>query len=551
MLTFAQVFSDALNKIDDKYVVEAIEYQHHKTKHIPLKWIVIAAALLVGLSLTTMAAIHLFGLRDLILHPEQTYTPDSGISQTAPEQTTLPAPDPVQTNTAISLSGYMNTPESQALSEWQAFLDQYDKDQTILSSIGNRIDKSLRQYLGYGVYTQEMMDELERIADKYGLKLHTENYDLFAHPELIAPCEGYLGQNRGSATYMYEDGSFHVDGAAYLPDFGIVDFQFKRSVRGSLHASYLMVRNISEYQEWEYTTTCGVPVVLALGPGRALVLADLKDSFVTVLGLAGTNEGMTQAALEQLADSFDFSKLDPVVVPELADIPDDTQPVGTPASEYTTARETYAAVLRELLYCDIFPDGTPANPLEWVDLSQNRFAVLDVTGDGQEDLILLYTTTYTAGMRGMVVSFDGTYTGIARPLSVLLDEYHLLTFYDNGYITAGASHNQTLSEFWPYTLYEMVDYRFCAAVSVSALDKNIMEAVGKGAEYPDEIDVSKTGRVYQLEYTYSLPGMQPGTHRLDAAEYEAWLENAFYGVQELEISYQALTEENIRAMETE
>lgn len=534
MLTLAQAFFEAFNEIDDKFVVEAIEYQCRKTKRIQLKWVVVAAAVIVGLTAVAMAA-NFLGIKDLLLPSKQANLSDNEIIQTMPVGET------------ISLSGYMNTPESRALAEWTAFLERYDSDGAILDSAGNHLDESMRRYVGYLVYTQEMADELERIADKYGLKLHTEQFDLFAYPELLASCEGYLGQNRGAATYMYEDGSFHVDGTASIADFGIVDFQLQRCVRGTLHDVTLSIMDVADYQEWEYKTSCGTSVVLALGIGKALILADLDDSFVTVNCLAGTNSGMTAEHLEELADSFDFTKLDPVVVPDLADIPDDTAPVGTPASAYTTARKTYAAVLRELLYTNILPDGTQAERLGDEDMSLNRFAVLDVSGDEKEELILLFTTAITAGQRGMVIAFDETYTGIARPVSIPLDEYPMLIFYDNGYIMANAAHNQTWGELLPYTLY---DDNFSVVAYVSSQDKHIMEAAGKGDEYPDAIDVSGTGTVYQVGFPYGSD-TSAGVYFWDAAEYEAWLERTLGEAKELMIPYQALTEENISRMESQ
>ncbi len=47
---------------------------------------------------------------------------------------------------------YEHPPEGQALSEWSAFLNQYDPDGTIASSLGNVIDESLQRYSGYTVY---------------------------------------------------------------------------------------------------------------------------------------------------------------------------------------------------------------------------------------------------------------------------------------------------------------------------------------------------------------------------------------------------------------
>ena len=75
------------------------------------------------------------------------------------------------------------------------------------------------------------------------------------------------------------------------------------------------------YQEWRYQTSRGISATLALGPGRALILADLPDSFVAVTILAGSADGLTRDMLEELADSFDLSKLTPIVLPESLYIP--------------------------------------------------------------------------------------------------------------------------------------------------------------------------------------------------------------------------------------
>ena len=75
------------------------------------------------------------------------------------------------------------------------------------------------------------------------------------------------------------------------------------------------------YQEWQYQTSRGISATLALSPGRALILADLPDSFVTITILAGSADGLTRDLLEELADSFDLSKLTPIVLPGSLYIP--------------------------------------------------------------------------------------------------------------------------------------------------------------------------------------------------------------------------------------
>ena len=70
------------------------------------------------------------------------------------------------------------------------------------------------------------------------------------------------------------------------------------------------------YQKWRYQTSRGISATLALGPGRALILSDLPDSFVTITILAGSADGLTRDLLEELADSFNLSKLTPIVLPD-------------------------------------------------------------------------------------------------------------------------------------------------------------------------------------------------------------------------------------------
>lgn len=105
------------------------------------------------------------------------------------------------------------------------------------------------------------------------------------------------------------------------------------------------------------------------------------------------------------------------------------------------------------------------------------------------------------------------------------------------------------ARLWPYTLYDGVTDTgsIIPIADVSSQDRSIMEAAGKGDEYPDAIDVSGTGTVYQVGFRYGS-GLDAGTVLWDAAEYEAWLERTLGSGRT--IPYQALTEENIARMES-
>jgi len=313
----------------------------------PLKRILIIAAVLAGVLTLSAAAIggNWFSLRDLLLPQRQEVR--LPVDTAAAGEDSLPPEQDQKTYQAdvISLAGYGDTPESRALAEWQAFLDSYDQDEAIIGQIGNDTTGFAEKYGLYLVYTQEMADKLEEIIAKYGLKLHTDMLeDLYTDEALCGQVGGdFLGENRAYSTYMYEDGTFKFDGEIDLEGYGHLDYQFQRCVRGSFTDIILNIVDIDDYTEWGYLTKCGVPVTLALAPHKALIIADLPDSFVTVNVLAGTetptggtfSHGSFGAEdLERFADSFDFAVLVPAR-PADPDLPRPTleEVLGKPSAE--------------------------------------------------------------------------------------------------------------------------------------------------------------------------------------------------------------------------
>lgn len=302
--TFSQVHSSAVIRWED---MEAMKPK----KKISRNFMMLAAvvALLAGLS-TVAVATDLFGLRSLLLPQKQEVTmpvdPETGEQE-------------VQTVDFISLSGYQDLPEGQAAAEWQSFLNGYDVAGAAVTADANPGGMD-GKYALYQVYNREMAEKLDEIVEKYDLKLHTALIDACEHPEAMEGIWEALGENRAYSAYMYEDGTFQFDGEYDLPDYGTVDYQFRRAVRGTFHEVVLNVGDISQYKEWIYKAACGQTVTLALSPNKGLVLADLGDSFVTVNVLAGTEKGpddmfssgpFSAENLETLADSFDYTVLTP------------------------------------------------------------------------------------------------------------------------------------------------------------------------------------------------------------------------------------------------
>jgi len=236
------------------------------------------------------------------------------------------------------------------------------------------------------------------------------------------------------------------------------------------------------------------------------------------------------ACTNNSADNADDFSEDPsasVTTPETAetviDHPDDLY-------------QAYRNALENLIRNRKFPDGTDAAEPLGGDLSENKFAVYDVDNDGTEELLLMYTNTDMAGHAGYVLAYDAE----TKELKTELLEFPMLTFYDNGIIKAGWSHNQGRGmDFWPFSLYQYVSDSdsYVLVGMVDAWDKN-----WPGADpFPSDIDKSGTGFVYYI----MEDGQYDNTHPVDASDYNAWLSPYIGDASEIQIQYLNLTEENI------
>lgn len=510
----------ALNDVDDIYILEAMPGRK-AMKHISWKKMVcVAACLILLIALSTVAyAANWFGIRDLLLPlTNQSYSGET-------KETDI-----------IGLSGYQGSAEWQALAEWQEFVNQYDPDGRIYQDTDGRLDSSFARYSCYLVYSKEMADKMDSIIEKYELKLHTTSFDLQEYPELVETFGDFLGDNGGYFTYMYEDGTFEMDGTIQFSDIGAWDFQLLRSVRGTFHDVMLDIGDISQYQEITYETDCGVVVTLALGEDRVLIFADLSDSFVTVTIPYGTNSGIEQSHLQILADSIDFAVLTPAILPQIRE--ENNQSME--GERDMKARKIYAATLRNLLYSSILPDGSIA---EVAAGANSQFTVYDVDHDSREELVLLYDPGVTAAARGYIIDYDKD----MEKIYIQIEEFPAFTFLSNGNLKVLSSHNQSYGDMWPYIFYKYVPesdtYELIGYVHSE--DKHIFETNGFEEQYPDETDISGAGTVYYV-------GADSwGTEPLDEKDYIEWLNAKRGNVEEVEIQFLVFTEENIGILESE
>lgn len=560
---------ESLAAVKGKYVLEAhgdempddniipfdgsikIDGSANTRRHKPIKRSVLIAIIAVATLMLAGFAYAIMKLQDISIG-EYTYTEPNPLN---------PTEKVIVTNEFISLQGLQDSPEYQATKEWQDFLYSYDTDGAILAEIGNQPTGFENVSLFYQVYTQEMYDKLVEIADKYELMLHSE-LCIVSEEELNCRVGGsFVGEEISQSWgYIYENGTFQFEGEALL-DGKIVHMQFRRSVKGTLDEPVLNIGSTDEYQEMQYETRCGEEVLLALGADHSLIYVDYEECFILMNVLAGTEEGflddkegaITMEDLKRMADGIDFSMLSNVIksdmrgdsVPETGSTSmDETENTTTYQTYFGDGRiEAYQSVLLDIYRNQQFPGGRELG-YDGFDLSDNRFAIEDIDGDGNEELIVIYTTTYVAGYAEIIYDYDAD-TGSVREQFV---EYPAVTYFDNGILKADWSHNQGLGgRIWPYTLYQYNPEKdiYEAIAMVDAWDKSLADTDYEGNAFPDDVDKDGDLLVYYImppdEYELKNP--------VDYEEFEKWFDSYTKDAEVIRPSYMELTEENIAKLE--
>ena len=214
-------------------------------------------------------------------------------------------------------------------------------------------------------------------------------------------------------------------------------------------------------------------------------------------------------------------------------------------------RLAFGQALWDVYQKGLLPDGQALDGYNMHELERaalNSFAIADLDGNGQEELLLLWQSGITAGMKGRVFGYDG------EAVYEKLVAFPSLRFYDNGIVEEDWSHNQNLAgDFWPYFVhrYDAESGVYQCIGGVDAWNRRVREENAEGdifpVHFPTDIDADGDGTVYFL-----LPADWDGYYwdvpMVDGAEYESWRGAYLDGARELNIPYQQLTEENIAAL---
>lgn len=205
-----------------------------------------------------------------------------------------------------------------------------------------------------------------------------------------------------------------------------------------------------------------------------------------------------------------------------------------PRADESLLTPIFRNILREFIH-QCRAEGTE-------DLSAERFAICDVNGDGRDELITQRNNTYMANQLERVYDEDGR---------ELLAQYPFMTYYDNGYVTAGWSHNQGAAgdKLWPYTLcrYDSSEGKYVQEAAVDGWDKSLRDTYLSYDEtiipFPEDVDKDRDGFVYYI--ITEAGGYAPVYGEpIDYADYALWAAR-YLGANVIDVPYYPLTEENI------
>lgn len=385
---------ETIGSIKDQYILEASSGAHSK-RHISIRRsLLIAAVVALMLLLVGCAVIYVLRMQDMKVGEYRFYVPA--------EYDENGNVIPVESQEPITLLSLQGT-NMEALAEWVAFTNTYDQDGTILieaDGTGSEWELPDNYHLTYGCYSQEMVDKLNEIVEKYDLKLLSSYIPLnYYENSVLLNSLGLNGLVYANPDVQaeYWDGDFHLEGTFDLNMYISMDMGDWKWERGSASYRYSlkdyfdpitggMLESI-DYTQWDYTRRDGKKVLLVLGEGTARIYADLPDAFISisldpVIWVDGEKVPMTQTALEQLAELFDLSvKPQPTTMEQVEKQKADAQ------ARYEAERAA-ARAEREARYAAGYKEFVEYR-LETVPNPENvSYVLYDVNGDGVEELII-------------------------------------------------------------------------------------------------------------------------------------------------------------------
>ena len=398
-----------LSYIDRKFIEESETDAMPKRRQSLRRPLLVAAIVALRLLLVGCAVVHIMRMQDLHIGGHTV------IHQAAEES----EPTEVQLE-VLSLQGMKNTPAYLANQEWLQFTESYTPE-------SGAYWESEEAYWAYSVLDQTMVDKVDELCGKYGLKVigkpWHEHQDCHQFLKLMG-IQSLLESGSSAALHIpqgrfFEGGSFTAYGDIALSDGETPAYITYQYVCKDVFYDVFAYVNPETVTERNYTTQSGTAVLLLEGENSGIIMADREDSFITI-DVALTNG----ISLEAVADQFDFtiqaSTLDASAAAEREQASIAASSAGIDPDRFR--RATYGEYIQDLLDAEqekLMMGFAPSEISEW------EYAFHDLDGDGTQDLLL-----YVNGLIGTVVGWEDGKTHEGKSYGLTLCENNVLIQQD-------------------------------------------------------------------------------------------------------------------------
>lgn len=313
----------------------------------------------------------------------------------------------VQEMTLLSIQGVKGTPGYQATKEWYEWLENYDTDMSVYHSEEAFSEDFGDAYYAYNLYSREMKDKLDEICEKYGLELLGKMYD---DPDVEAGCQaiGIPGIFRpevqaeadwGQIAY-YANGSFRLEGRVTLENQTERIYLYRCNRKDAFTDLYGSIGPEGTYEEWVYTTSYGVDVLMVRSPGGARGNVELyaeQGDYVFLLSCSEFEDMPlpSREEMERCAEAFDFSVQPQYVTQENIQAGEERRKEADAKAAATQSYYVGFQVARNIEEGWHPPEGyrdSIAQYLDYVrehdDGQRQYFSLRDIDGDGTAEVFL-------------------------------------------------------------------------------------------------------------------------------------------------------------------
>lgn len=270
------------------------------------RFLLIAAVVVLSLMLIGCAAVILMRL-DALQIDQQEYTKPMYYQE---DGETVPAAQAQQS--VLSLQGIAGSPSMEASREWYEFEQSYDPDMTLMMAADQAGFVPPEAYQAYHVYTQEMIDKVDEICQKYNLQPAGKEVLVQLYQQKV------FFQVLGLDGLLKTDSNAQISsGSGYFYACGNFQFEFDLTVDGTpisaslryagkdyLDTVTLTMKDMGEVEEWNLTLEDGSTVLLVKNEKMGWIFRDREDAF---LSLRLSSDKLTKEKMEQAAQAVDFS----------------------------------------------------------------------------------------------------------------------------------------------------------------------------------------------------------------------------------------------------